>query len=287
MNAFEKALLQAVNDDFSHVPAEEELNTPPISMKKAVARNVLRRSLLVAVICVLLTGTVLAAYVIQYRIGQVDIETDATKIFSFVSESDDDGNNYHQITFTENFANPNAPDKIETFYLPEVDVRDVELSKPYWSVSSTDYGYYQPFADSQLEYNETDPKDYEKILAAPARVYYTWNAFVGDQISFSQSLAKEAVDGTSFMTMSYARDGGATAYTETVEIDGYSIFAFNIDWSEKEIAEGEYGAVSRNWFWTDGDYVFVLESRLSMEEMTELFRSVHPVGTSYPYDTVS
>ena len=111
MNAFEKALLQAVNDDFSHVPAEEELDMPPVTMKKTVRGSVLRRGLLVAAICALLVGTVFAAYAIQFRIGQVDIETDVTKIFSFVSEGDDDGNNYHQITFAENFSNPNAPDK--------------------------------------------------------------------------------------------------------------------------------------------------------------------------------
>ena len=35
MTPFEKALLQAVNDDFAHVPPEVELDFSPITVKKA------------------------------------------------------------------------------------------------------------------------------------------------------------------------------------------------------------------------------------------------------------
>lgn len=283
MNPFEKALLDAVNEEFDHIPHESDLDFAPLSLKKAQKSTTLRRCLLVAAVCILLASGVFAAYTIQYRMGQVEIETDVTKIFDFVSELDDDGNNYHSITFTEDFSNPNAPDKIEVFYLPKVDAGDVQHGLPNWYVESTGIGVYHPFSDRQWEGNDTDPKDYDKILAEPTAVYYTWDTFTREQISFSQYLAKDATDGTPFMNISYRRDARITAYTETIEIDEYSIFAFNLDMTALDIGDGKSPDISRNWFWTNGDYVFVLTAGLSVEEMTELFRSVRPVSTSYPY----
>ena len=283
MNPFEKALLDAVNEEFDHVPRESDLDFAPLSLKKTKKAITLRRCILVAAVCILLASGVFAAYTIQYRMGQVDIETDVTKIFDFVSELDDDGNNYHSITFTEDFSNPNAPDKIEVFYLPELAAGDVEHGFSNWYVESTGIGVYHPFADSQWEGNDTDPEDYDKILAEPTGVHYTWDAYTREQISFSQYLAKDATDGTPFMNISYGRDAEFTAYTETIEIDEYSIFAFNLDRTALDIGDGKSPDISRRWFWTNGDYVFVLTGRLSVEEMTEIFRSVRPVSTSYPY----
>ena len=282
MNPFEKALLDAVTDEFSHVPPEDTLDIPPIPTRKIRKVSPLRRGLLVAAICILLATGALAAYAVQYRIGQVTIETDVTKIFSFVSETDDDGNSYHSLTFTEDFSNPDAPDKIETFYLPEFETEDIAFSYQ-WMASATGHGTYHPFAYTQWDDNDTDPKNYEKIMAEPTELYYVWNASEKGHVYFSQYLAKDATDGTAFMNISYGRGQGITTYTETIEIDEYSIFTFNLDMTALELSEEEYGDISRHWFWTNGDYVFVLTGSLSVEEMTEIFRSVRPVSTSYPY----
>ena len=284
MEPFEKALLDAVTDEFSHVPPEDALDFAPISLKKVRKTSTLRRCLLAAAVCILLVTGVLAAYTIQYRIGQVDIETDVTKIFSFVSEIDDDGNNYHSITFTEDFSNPDAPDKIETFYLPETENMTIPYSNG-WYISSTGNGTYHPFTSPYLDDQNDRQIDYEKILAEPTSVEYEYalDDFAGSRIYFSQYPAKDATDGTAFMNFSYGRDAGITTYTETIEIDEYSLFAFNLDMTALDLGNGETGNVSRNWFWTNGDYVFVLTGSLSVEEMTEIFRSVRPVSTSYPY----
>ena len=299
MNAFEKALLQAVNDDFSHVPSEEELDFPPISVKKTDKGAILRRSLLVAAICILLVSTVLAVYAIRYPIGTVTVETDISKILPIqVDEEYANNNRYYNLTFTEDIVFPNAPDTIETYYLPTNGVSADTLRLPNCLISNT-AGVYRPFANlyfvhtgegdgSFVTYEDLMPnpsqEDILKIQEAPTCASYEW--VVNDYesfIYFEQYPAKRVAGGMGFNQI-FSADSSAHPSWETIEIDEYSIFTFNVEYAPNPDQEAQ---VTRHWFWTNGEYLFSLYAGGSMEEMTELFRSVKPVSTQFPYEALS
>ena len=86
--------------------------------------------------------------------------------------------------------------------------------------------------------------------------------------------------------MVYENSGLVTSSSETVEIDEYSILTFNADFTKKMLEmDPTFSSTDiwRNWYWTDGEYLFSLSSTgLTMEEMTDLFRSIKVVGTEYP-----
>ena len=285
MNPFEQALLDAVCEQYDQVPREEDLCLPELNFSYRRKQATIRRCLLIASICIVLAGSAIASYVVNHRIGEVKIETEFTEIFTFLTEEDKDGNQYHQITFEENFCNPDAPDHIELFYLPELPLEKAKLSLQQWYVEKTNYGTYYPYRDAQDDFNPTPPEDYGKILAEPTTVYYSWSDYSQFGISFSQSTAKEATDGTPYMTFAFEESEEVSSYTETIELDGYSIFTFNIDFSKKHLEEDVIETVNRCWIWTDGDYVYQLNATLGLEDMTDLFRSVRPVSKTYPDTT--
>ena len=285
MKPFEQALLDAVCEEYEQVPMEEELCLPELNFSYRRKQSTIRRCLLIASICIVLAGSAIASYAVNHRIGKVKIETEFTEIFNYLTEEDEDGNQYHRITFEENFCNPCAPDRIERFYLPEVPLEKAKLSLSQWYVEKTDYGTFYPYMREQYDFNPTKPEDYKRILAEPTTVHYSWSDHSQFGISFMQSTAKEATDGTPYLTFAFEESEEVSSYTETIELDGYSIFTFNIDFSKKDLGENHFEKVSRTWIWTDGDYVYQLNANLGLEDMTDLFRSVRPVSKTYPYTT--
>ena len=299
MTPFEKALIQAVNDDFAHVPPEEDLAFAPISIKKATRKSPLRRFLMVAAVCALLVGGVLAAYAIRYPIGEVTVETDISKILPIqVDEEYANNNRYYNLTFTEEILFPNAPETIETFYLPTSGVSADTLSLPHCCISNTN-GVYRPFAnlyfvqhgDDEVElvtYEDLMPnppqEDIATILAAPTCAGYQWvENHYKSYIYFDQYPAKRVSGGMGF-NLIFPTDSPEQPSWETIEIDEYSIFTFNIDYDQGSSYQDSESHTVRHWYWSNGEYLFNLLADCSMEEMTELFRSVKPVSTEFPYE---
>lgn len=295
MNPFEKALLQAVNEDFSHVPPEEELDLPVISLRKIRKTNALRRCLMAAAVCVLLIGSVLATYVIRYQIGPVDVETDITKILPFeVDEEYANKNRYYRLTFSETLASDNASDTIETYYLPTYGVNADTLVRPNFWISNTtgvyrpldDMGFPNDFKGAYVSYEAIYPdlsqEDILKILDAPTCVHYEWTWNNESVIHFDQYSAKRVAEGLRFNNVVTDDQGLTIVSYETIEVDEYSIFTFNID-SCQRFPEEQNQHIARNWYWTNGEYLFQLSGRCSADEMTELFRSVKAVSTQAPY----
>ena len=301
MTQFEKALLQAVNDDFSHVPPEEELDFAPITVKKGVKISPLRRFLLVAAVCVLMIGGVLAAYAVRYPIGEVTVETDISKILPIqVDEEYANNNRYYNLTFTEEILFPNAPETIETFYLPTYGISADTLRLPNCCISNTN-GVYRPFAnlyfvqhgDGEGEfvtYEDLMPnpsqENIAKILAAPTCAGYQWvENHHESYIYFDQYPARRVADGMGF-NLVFSADSPEQPSWETIEIDEYNIFTFNIDYDQGSSYQDSEAHTVRHWYWSNGEYLFNLLAVCSMEEMTELFRSVKPVSTEYPYEAL-
>lgn len=296
MTPFEKALIQAINDDFSHVPSEEELDCPAISLRKVPKINALRHCLIAASICILLIGSVLAAYAIRYQIGEVDVETDITKILPFeVSEEYANNRKFYSLTFSETIASPNAPDSIETYYLPTHGVSAHTLIRPNFMISNT-IGVYPPFSDmdfpthfngAYVSYKEIYPdlsqEEIHKILESPTGAHFEWIWNNDSIVRFTQYPAKEAAMGMSFNRSIYNDIGQSVVSYETIEIDEYSIFTFTVDSSQSFPDEDPKNHISHEWYWTNGEYLFLLTARCSMDEMTELFRSVKAVSTEVPY----
>ena len=284
MTPFEKALIQAVNDDFAHVPPEEELDFAPIPVKKGIKTSALRRFLLVAAVCILLVGSVLATY--KYSLGSVEVADITDRIDLLMGE--DNENIYYEIKFSKDFVDPASPDMIETFYLPTkmVSVDNMYIHNVY--MARGDLGGYYPFA-TQPDYSTTNPEDYDKIQASPDNVSYSWNIKEDVHIGFSQYVTKCVTNGTlKGVHLVYENSGLVTSSYETVEIDEYSILTFNADFTKKRLEmDPTFSSTDiwRNWYWTDGEYLFSLSSTgLTMEEMTDLFRSVKPVSTEFPYE---
>ncbi len=302
MTTFERALLQAVNEDFSHVPPEEELNCPTLPPRKLPKPKAFRLCLIAAAVSVLLIGGVLAAYSIRYPIGQVKVETDISKILPFeVDEEYANNNRYYNLSFTEELISPNAPDFIETFYLPTYGVGADTLDLPSCCITSPAWGVYRPFANLYfviagdgdgvlVSYEDLMPnpsqENIHKILEAPGCAAYEWNTKDGSRLSFEQYPAKRVDDG---LGMNYILPSDSSEHPswETIEIDEYSVFTFNVEYGQNTPDEDPKEQITRFWYWTNGEYLFCLSAACSAEEMTELFRSVKPVSTEYPYEAQS
>lgn len=297
MTPFEKSLIQAVNDDFSHIPPEEELDCPVISLRKLHRTNILRSCLIAATICALLVGSVLGAYAVRYHIGEVSVETDIRKILPIeVDEEYANNNRYYNLTFSEELLLPNAPDTLETFYLPTYGVSADGLSLPNCCITTEVYGVYRPFANlyyvqtgeedgSYVTYEDLMPnpsqEDIIQILEAPTCVDYHWVTNDPESfIYFTQYTAKRVAEGTG-VNMIFPADSPERSSWETIEIDEYSIFTFNVENTEKPEEQ-----IVRWWYWSNGEYFFSLGAQCPLEEMTALFRSVKAVSTEYPYEAL-
>lgn len=255
MNEFQKALLEAVNTDFAD-----------ISEKKK--RHHLRRSILIAAAAIALIGTAFAAYVIKHPIGNVNVETDEQKIFGF-ELPETDNNEYYSLTFRDLQINPDAPQNIETYFLPLdfVDGQPLQIGQTFiedYDSMQGDHTFFDDPSELNVDYSEIDG------------VNYGWETEQYGYIYFSQRCAKTVSDDTALVHHVLPDDEEQQASHRTFEIGEYSIFAFEISFPSSN-------EVSRTWYWSDGNYIFSLTASLSEEDMTALFESVVPVGTHYPY----
>ncbi len=289
MNTFEKALLQAVEDDNSDIPCEEELNYSPVPWKNVQKAHVLRRTLIIAAAIVVLASSVFAAYVLTYGLGEIEVKTEKDEIFSVQV---DDNNRYYQVTFKENFANANAPDLIETYFLPTKIAAAEGLVASSCYIERRDFKSYRPFqaVTTPTEFMPTvivhseavDPSEIEQIMSKPTDVFFEWDV-EGRQITFSQTLATVACDGTPLVNHAIADVETITTSYRKIQVDEYAVFSFEHDFSRHPDWNDPNNTVSRTWYWSDGNYLFSLGAAISEAEMTEIFRSVKAVSQSFPY----
>ena len=226
-----------------------------------------------AVIVAVLTGllTVAAMAVSYYRsLGEVN---DVIIIF--------ETGPLHELTVKEAFASPDAPETIQEYYLPTA-YGSGNILKTFWveyiakdENGEYDFGYlYEPTNPDPARRDKENP-----LLYTPTDVCYGWGSISegGCSVHFLQRVAKLFDDGD--VLVSHAT-GDFPTDLYSFELDGYELYAFALladDGSGKEL--------SRTWYWTDGDYLFTLccFSVISDEAMTEIFRSVRPVGGEIPY----
>lgn len=278
MNDFQKALLQSVNNEFAYVPAEQEIDIPALAPKRK-RRHTLRRSLLIAAAVLILVGSVFAAYALKHPIGEVDVKTDEVEIFGF-ELSEEDNNLYYQLTFSELSVNPDAPQKLEAYFLPQkfVDAQSVNG----WDCFIEDHDsmlIYYMFREEQPLDRVLTQEEIDLVHSNADGVHYSWYSEEYGFIYFWQTRAIEAADGTPFVNHAVPDSEEQHATYRTIEIDEYSIFSFEVSFDFDE-------DISRTWYWTDGDYIFSLSACLSEAEMTEMLRSVTAVSTVFPYKRI-
>lgn len=265
MTPFQKALLESTSSQFDNVPEEANVDiTPTLAFtrevqrigKKHHLRKTLRRVGLAAAVFVLLIGTVVAVKLFP--------DWGKPELSQFTVSMEDGYENIHiRMDFDEAFVSPDAPDHIETYYMPTLDVNP-ELIVPGNTYFESFTSVYRPFFEEDNPYpNNTMPED------GIIDTLFTWN-IAGDWVSFSQrSLKSGKLKGIQWV---YGAEQNPKMSTETFTVDAYDIFCVTI--------EASYGT-EYHWFWSDGDYLFSLES--TKEDMTELLRSIQPMEDMSPY----
>ncbi len=265
MTPFQKALLESTETQFDNVPEEAAIDIIPTPQftreaqrigKKHRLRKTLRRVGLVAAVFVLLIGTVLAVKLFP--------DWGAPELSQFSMHMEDGSENFHiKMDFDESFVSPDAPDHIETYYMPTIIVSPETVVPGNTYFESSTSTYHPFFLEDNPYPGNTMPED------AIIETNYCWN-IDGNWISFSQcSLKRGKIRGRQWV---YSAEHHPQVNTETFTIDSYDIFCITI--------ESDYGPVYI-WFWTDGDYLFSLYS--ASEDMTELLRSIRPMEDMSPY----
>ena len=215
-------------------------------------QHLIRRLSVAAAVLALLISTVVAAKLFP--------DWGEPEMSQFSVSMDDGSTNTHiSMQFDEAFVATDAPDHIETFYMPECS--DILAANTF--VSSTTSVYY-PFHSADFP-TPNDPIPVESII----ETNFEWNT---DEttVSYAQRALKSGkLSGINWV---YAAEAEPKLTTETFTIDSYDIFCVAIE---------AYDFTTYNWFWTDGAYLFSLSS--TTEDMTEVLRSVQPVEDMTPY----
>ena len=227
-----------------------------------------------------------AAVIAAVLAGLLTISAMAVSYYRSLGEMDDvivlyETGPQHELTVRKAFASPDAPETIQEYYLPTVYVSANNLRTCWMDYIAKDengeyaFGYhYEPTSWDPAQRVKESP-----LLDTPTMAYYGWDPEPGMWIvvHFMQTVATYFDDGDALS--SSAAGDSPTALT-SFELDGYEIYAFAL-----LASDGSGEEVSRTWYWTDGDYLFQLtcHSVISDEVMTEIFRSIRPVGSVNPY----
>lgn len=266
MTPFQKALLESTASQFDNVPEEAEIDIVPTPQftreaqhigKQHRLRKTLRRVGLVAVVFVLLVGTVLA--------GKLFPDWGKPEMSQFSMHMEDGSENVHiRMDFNESFVSPDAPENIETFYMPTLEVSPENVVPGSCFVEYSGGGAYYPFL------KENDP--YEGNIKLDKEIFDTlfcWDRGY-DFLTYSQiALNNDRNNGIQWV---HSKENEPQYETKTIEVDGYDVFCVAI--------HSTYGT-THIWFWTDGDYLFSLQS--GQADMTDLLRSMQPMEDMSPY----
>lgn len=251
MTPFQEALLASAESQFKDVPAEDQIEIQPSPewYRNRPGRKThmkpFRKAILIAAAVALFAGVALAAHF--YTLGKVDVTAGILRC-PLTAEEITDGAYVIDIKFREDFSNSDAPDIIETFYLPTLDVCENAEHKNY------EVGENRLVADFYLE---------------------------GQQIHFWQRPAKSVPDN---YPIYYMPDTLPEAQTEMLQIGNYEVLSLSVQWQFHW--EGETDRhTDRYWYWTNGEYLFQLSVSDSgttvydtdLAFMQQLMESVKPI----------
>ncbi len=299
LTPFQEALLAATESQFADVPEEEQIHIHP---SQAFYDNIpgkrkplkpLRKAILVAATLALLIGTALATHF--FSVGEVEVyewplETVEKHNMGYVLE----------LKFQEAFANENAPDAIETYYLPTLDVNRENAMSGSFEVGS-DEGRYLPLLRKEeimlIPQEEEDISEDVFIIGnhfldqLPRNHTYFHAGWSVDglQIYFSQKPAKQ-IPEIDFFSIQYPSEMLPEARTENLQIGNYEVLTVSIEHQEPYEGNGDRHT-DHYWYWTDGDYFYSLNisdpelfgQDMPKEYMQKLMESVQPMEDMSPY----
>lgn len=303
MTPFQEALLASVESQYTDVPAEDQIEIQP---SPELYRNrpgrkkhmkPLRKAILIAAAVALFAGVALAAHL--YTLGKVDVTAGILRC-PLTAEEITDGAYVIDIKFREDFSNSDAPDIIETFYLPTLDVCENAERKKY-EVGDDKHRYLPLLSREEIDelnrWAESDdtsvpPEDTGAVVhfnnftdqMPEAPKYFYADFFVGGrQIHFSQEPAKSIPDYDIF---SHYFDPASLpeVQTEMLQIGNYEVLSLSV---QRQLPwEGETDRhTNRYWYWTNGEYLFTISVSdtgttvydTDLAFMQQLMESVKPI----------
>lgn len=276
MTPFQEALLASAESQFTDVPAEDqiEIHPSPEWYRNRPGRKThlkpLRKAILIAAAVALFAGVALAAHF--YTLGKVDVTAGILRC-PLTAEEVTDGAYVIDIKFREDFSNSDAPDIIETFYLPTLDVCENAERKKY-EVGDDKHRYLPLRSKEEIDelngWAESDdtsvlPEDAGGVVhfdnftdqMPEAPEYFVADFFVaGQQIRFSQQPAKSIPD---YDIYSHYFDPASLpeVQTEMLQIGNYEVLSLSVQWQFPWEGETDRHS-SRYWYWTNGEYLFEL-----------------------------
>lgn len=300
MTPFQRALLAATEAQFADVPEEEQIEIHPSQefytkrprMKKPL--KPLRKAVLIAAALSLLAGIAFAAHL--FTPGKVEV-------YEWPLELVEKHNMGYvlELKFQEDFANENAPNSIETYYLPTIDVSRENAMSGSFEVGN-DEGRYLPLLpeEERILPNEDDLPEGVFIsgnhileqFPREATYFHAGWSVAGLQIYFSQQLAKQ-IPEVDFFSIQYPSEMLPEARTEILQIGNYEVLTVSIEHQEPYEGNGDRHT-DHYWYWTDGDYFYSLNisdpelfgQDMPKEYMQKLMESVQPIEDMSPYSGV-
>ncbi|MBR4309088.1 MAG: hypothetical protein IKT58_05790 [Oscillospiraceae bacterium] len=294
MTPFQKALLTSTEAQFADVPEEGQIQIVP-SQKfyrnvsgKRMSRRPLRRAILVAAALALFVGSVSAVH--YFTMGNVGIE-----IYQFPLSAEEIANGATagsyvvKLKFPEDFSDTGAPNSIETFYVPTLEVFE-KADYSHYEIANEDYRYFSTLSKEEIE--ELN-REYENLLESGQNEIHFYTPFTdripqnptfahgewyvaGNQITFSQRLAKNISEGV-FYTIHYPGERHPEAYNELLTIGNYEVLAIAVE-HDLPYEEEAYRHTTHHWFWSDGEYLFsIMAQDVDQTFMQEFMESVQPI----------
>lgn len=294
MTKFQEALLASAEDQFADVPAEDQIEIQPspefYSNRPGKKKSLkpLRKAILIAAALALFVGIAFAAH--YFSMENVEIE-----IYQFPLRAEEIANGATagsyvvKLKFPDDFSDAGAPDSIETFYIPTLEIfENADYSN--YEIANNDYRYFSSLSKEEIEEHN---REYENLPDPGENEFYFYNLFTdqipenptfahgdwyvnGNQITFSQRLAKHIAEGV-FYTIQYPGEWLPEAHKELLAIGNYEVLAITVE-HHLSFEEEPVRHTSHHWFWSDGEYLFSITARdVDQAFMQEFMESVQPI----------
>ena len=294
MTKFQEALLASAEAQFADVPEEDQIHIIPSAEfynnipkgKKTV--HPLRRAILIAAALALFVGVAFAAH--YFTMENVEIE-----IYQFPLRAEEiangatAGNYVIELKFQEDFSDAGAPDSIETFYIPTLEIfENADYSN--YEIANNDYRYFSSLSKEEIEERN---REYENLPEPGENEFYFYNLFTDripenptyangewfvdeTQIMFTQKPAKRIPEIDQF-TIQYPGEWFPETITERLTIGNYEVLSVFVEYQYP--FEGETDKHSTyHWHWTNGEYFFsIMAEDVDQTFMQELMESVQPI----------
>ena len=291
---FQEALLSSAEDRFADIPEEDQIQMTPSQEfyhsipGKRKPLSFVRKAILIAAALALFVGVAFAAH--YFTLGNTEVE-----IYQFPLSAEEIANGATagsyvvELKFQEDFSNAAAPNSIETFYIPTLEILETADYSNY-EIANNDYRYFPSFSKEEIEEwnryyeNLTESKENEihfyklftdRIPENPTYAHGDW--FVGEnQIMFSQNLAKR-IPEIDLFSIQYPGEWNPVAITERLIIGNYEVLSVFVEYEYPDEEEATKHS-AYHWFWTNGEYFFsVMAEDVDQTFMQELMESVQPI----------